>query len=357
MNYKQFIFLSLALVFLVSCDKDDDTNQVSTPAYSSADQYIADMDFVGAAYVRSGEDVLLDKGYGLANESTGMPNATDLVYRIGSVTKAFTAFAVVQLKRDGLIESFDQPISDFDDTFPQGDQITIRHLLRHHTGIPDYVGPVEDYVDATGSYVDRDEIMDAIVEAIEEDGLQFTPGEYFSYSNSNYFLLGTLVEELSGMSFDAYLHQHIFSELGMTDTRPGEDMITGINRAQGYDDAGQVEPYQMQIAFSAGYLESSVYDLERWGDGLMGDFLSADEKTDVFEQPYHEEGVATVGFGWFTGQMSGNLCYYHGGNIDGFSALIGLFPETNSLVILLSNRTDKTPQLDSILRAIAKNEF
>jgi CubicO group peptidase (beta-lactamase class C family) len=239
---------------------------------------------------------LVNQGYGLANQEDGTPNSPELVYRVGSVTKQFTAMAILQLKRDGLIEGFDQTISEFDDEFPEGDRITLRHLLRHHSGIPDYVGPVEDYSEATGTFVPKEDILDAITENIEEDGLQFEPGEFFAYSNSNYFILGLLVEELTGMSFEEYLHANVFSLLGMDNTGAGYDEITQPTHAYGYDNSGMVRPYQMQIAFSAGYLESNISDLEIWGDAVMGSFLSDSEKAEVFEPPYGQEGIATVGF-------------------------------------------------------------
>lgn len=357
----QIIYLAIfAFAFLTSCVKDDDnspTNPTPNPDYVSADQFMYDMNFIGAAFVRHGNNALVNQGYGLANEADGTLNSPDLVYRIGSVTKQFTSMAIVQLKRDGLIEGFDQTLSEFDDAFPEGDRITLRHLLRHHSGIPDYVGPVEDYAEETGSFVPKEDILDAITEAIEEDGLQFEPGEYFAYSNSNYFILGTLVEALTELTFEEYLEAKVFSPLGMSLSGAGQDEITLPTHARGYDHSGLVAPYQMQIAFSAGYLESNIPNLELWGDAMMGDFLSSAEKADVFEPPFAQEGVATVGFGWFTDTVDGKLVHYHGGNIDGFSALIGLFPESNSLIILLSNRTDKTEQLDTIMRTIAKNEF
>ena len=355
-----YLALAFALSFVyTSCDKneDDQPNQSPNPSYASASQFITDMEFIGAAFVRKGNQVLVSQGYGLANEADRSLNSPDLIYRIGSVTKQFTAMAIVQLKRDGLIQSFDQSLSEFDGEFPEGDRITLKHLLRHHSGIPDYVGAIEDYAESTGTFVPKEYILDAITDAIEEDGLQFEPGEFFSYSNSNYFILGILVEELTGIGFDEYLQLNVFAPLGMINTKPGHDEITLPTHARGYNNSQEVSPYQMQIAFSAGYLESNVPDLERWADAMMGDFLTTNEKEQVFEPPFGQERVATVGFGWFTGTVDGKLVHYHGGNIDGFSALIGLFPETNSLIILLSNRTDETEQLDTILRTIAKNEF
>jgi CubicO group peptidase (beta-lactamase class C family) len=196
-----------------------------------------------------------------------------------------------------------------------------------------------------------------ITEGIEENGLLFEPGEYFSYSNSNYFLLGILIEGLTGMGFEEYLNQKIFIPLGMNHTRAGQDQITLPMHALGYNNSGEVGSYPMQMAFSAGFLESNIQDLELWADAMMGDFLTSSEKAEIFAPPFSEPGVATAGLGWFTGTIDGKAFYYHGGNIDGFSALIGLFPDSNSLIILLSNHADETEQLNTILGTIANNEF
>ena len=351
--------IMVLLVAVMSACTDDDSITLPDPVsdYVSAEDYLKDIDFTGSVLIRNGSTDILRKGFGMADKANNIQNKPSLIYRIGSVTKSFTAAAVVNLKRDGLIESFDQPLSDFDEEFPYGDQITIRHLMTHHSGIPDYVGAVDAYVEENNYYIETEEIFEIIVEAVEEDGLAFTPGEFFSYSNSNYLLLGVLIEELTDMSYQEYLQEKVYQPLGLKNTAKGPNEIIGTERAKGYDQGMEVAPYQMQIAYSAGELESTIEDLEKWGDALLGDYFTEEEKQVVFAAAYEEEGVNTPGAGWFTLKIEEQLVYHHGGDIDGFTSFLILVPESNGLIILLSNEQDKGEQRNQIMEVILQNEF
>jgi len=174
-----FLFTILVLAGLLSCSDDNEVTPAPlTPPtdYTTVQDLLVDLDFSGSVLVQKNGQDLLREGFGLADVSGNLPNDPSLSYRIGSVTKAFTAMAIVQLMRDGLIEDFDQKLSDFDDEFPFGDQITLRHLLTHNSGIPDYVGPVEDFVEENNYFITPEEIFDIISESLEEDGLLYTPG-------------------------------------------------------------------------------------------------------------------------------------------------------------------------------------
>ena len=352
--------MTLVLLVAISACSDDDNAPQPSPnpiAYTSADAYLEEIGFTGSVLIRKGDADLVRTGYGLADKANGIQNDPSLIYRIGSVTKSFTAAAVVHLKRDGLIDSFDQPLSDFAEDFPMGDQITIRHLMTHHSGIPDYVGPIEEFAAANDYYFEVEEIFDILVESIADDGLVFAPGTFFQYSNSNYLLLGILIEELTGKTYQEYLQEKIYDPLNLLHTGKGPDEIIGAARAKGYDEGQVVNAYQMQIANSAGELESTVADLEKWGDAVMSDYLTAEEKQAVWALPTGQEGVNAPGAGWFTLNVEEHVIYHHGGDIDGFTSLLVLIPESNSLIILLSNEQDKGEERYQIMETIIKNEF
>ncbi len=356
---KKITFLiTLALSFaLSSCSDDDNHPQPIQSGYTSAQSYLEEIGFSGSVLIRKGNTDLVRAGFGLADVANNVQNNPALIYRTGSVTKSFTAAALVNLKRDGLIENFDQPLSDFSDEFPLGEQLTIRHLLTHHSGIPDYVGPVEDFAAANNHFFDTEEILEIIMEAIAEDGLNFTPGEFFEYSNSNYLILGLLVEELTGKTYQEYLSEKVYTPLGLSQTGKGPDEITGTNRAQGYNEGAPVGNYQMQIAFSAGEIESTIADLEKWGDALMNDYFISAEQQDVFAEPFGQDGYNTVGFGWFTYNFDNKVVYHHGGDIDGFTSLLVMIPESEGLIILLSNEQNKGDQRNEIMETILQQEF
>ncbi len=352
------LLVAVALVAAMSACSDDESNPSPNPAeYTTAEAYLEEIGFSGSVLIRKGDVDLVRKGFGMADNASGTANDPSLIYRIGSVTKSFTSAAIINLKKDGLIQSFDQPLSDFDDEFPQGDQITIRHLMTHHSGIPDYVGPIEAYAEENNYFFDTEEIFDIVLESIVDDGLTFTPGEFFSYSNSNYLIMGILIEGLTGKTYQEYLREKVYAPLNLIHTGKGPDAITGTERAKGYNDGLEVGAYQMQIAFSAGEIESTISDLEKWGDAMLGEYYTAQEKEVVFATPTDLDGVNAPGAGWFTLNIENQVIYHHGGNIDGFTSFLAFIPESNGLIILLSNEQDQDEQRNQILEAIMKNEF
>ncbi|MEO1053611.1 MAG: serine hydrolase domain-containing protein [Bacteroidota bacterium] len=357
---KMTLLITVALVVAMSACNDDDTDApepILLTEYVSAEAYLEEVGFSGSVLIRKGNTDLLRQGFGMADIANGVQNDPSLTYRIGSMTKAFTAMGIVSLKRDGLIDSYDQTISDFDPEYAHGDKITLRHLLTHYSGIPDYISPIEDAVNNQGQFFTPDDIYDILKESSAEDGLLFEPGTQWSYSNSNYLILGILIEELSGMNYHDYLQEKVFDPLGLANTSRGENIIAGQGFAKGYLGNTEVAPYQMQLAYSAGDLVSTIDDLEIWGDALLGSqFLTTAEKADVFAAPFGQDDFFTSGMGWFTISIEGTLFYNHGGNIDGFSSIIALLPESNSIIILLSNQQDWAP-LNNTLETIMKNEF
>ena len=358
-NSINIIYLLALLVVLTACGEDEDpvVTDVSTPdAYTTAEALLLGQQFRGSVLIQKNGQDLVRSGFGLADATSGLSNDATKVYRIGSMTKAFTAAGVIHLQRDGLIESFDQPISDFADDFPLGDQITLRQLLTHRSGLPDHVGAIEEAAHS-GTFYSPEDILDIIAESVTDAGTLFAPGTQFSYSNANYLLLGLLIEELTGMGYHDYLQMKIFTPLGMVSTGPGPDDISSDTHAKGYKDGQIVAPYPMQIAFGAGDLVSTLGDLERWANALMGDFYTVEEKAVVFAAPSGQNDINTVGFGWFTIQIDGKLMYHHGGDIDGFTCFLGLLPESQGIILLLSNDQDRGDQRNLIVETLAQNEF
>lgn len=349
------VLIAIAVGLILNSCSDDDSPVSPDSEYISAEALLEENGFQGSILIRKGNSDFLRQGFGMANNSAGIANDPALIYRIGSMTKAFTAMGMVALKRDGLIDSYEQTLSEFDPDFPNGNQITLRHMLTHYSGLPDYTGPIE--AAAQDQYFSPEDIYEVLKESTAEDGFLFEPGSQFNYSNSNYLILGLLIEELSGMPYHDYLQAKVFGPLSLINTTKGPDEITEDSHAKGYRDGNEVAPYQMQLANSGGDLVSTIADLEKWGDALMGsDFLTADERADVFAAPYTEDGYFTSGMGWFTIKTNGTLIYNHGGNINGFTSVIALLPETNSMIIMLSNQEEWAP-INEVLEALVINEF
>lgn len=344
--YRQSLYFSL-LLFLCACSNDE--TPLPTPDdYSDALTFFEDIEFSGSVLVsRNGNDILRS-GFGEANKSSGILNATDTKFRIGSISKTFTGMGIVQLKRDSLIEGFNQPLSDFDATFPFGDKITIRHLLSHQSGIPDYLRWVES--DAKqGNQTSPEEIYSSIKTYLSDNKLDFEPGTSVSYSNSNFLIAALLIESLSGISYENYIRTNILIPLNMTDTEMGNDNIAGERYAQGYHGNTNVSQYPMKITLGSGCWTSTVNDLEKWCTAVMGDnWFSTHEKELIFEEEVPAESTV-FGLGWFTSNVNGKIFYWHGGDIDGFASLIGFVPESHGVVIALSNWQDDSGETRNLI--------
>ena len=351
------LFILTSFVFVSCSDDEDDIVPQAPTDYTSALQYIEASGFKGSILFRKGNTDLVRQGFGMADIANNIPNDVNTHFRIGSMSKAFTSLGIVQLKREGYIANFDQPISDFAEDFPFGDQITIRHLLTHSSGLPDHVGIFEEVVKDQNLFLTPEDILDAYAEALAEDGLQFSPGTLTSYSNANYLLLGLFIEELAEMPYHDYFAQHNLGQLEMQDTYLSPYELVENGEAKGYKEGSLVAPYPVEIAFGAGDWVSNLEDMEKWGDAWMGNLITTSEKEEVFPMPVSEGEITSFGMGWFTIRIGGTLVYFHGGDIDGYTSLIALFPETNSLLIALSNEQDKRNQLDTMMEVFANEEF
>jgi CubicO group peptidase (beta-lactamase class C family) len=347
-------FIVASLILFTSCSKNDDNTQPNN--YTTVENLLNEINFQGYAIVTKNGNDLVRQGFGLANESTELPQDFNLAYRIGSVTKTLTAAAVVQLKRDGLINSFNQTLDEFDTEFPNGNQITIAQLLSHQSGIPDYQLVVEQAFEE-GQTLDEADIYNVITDLIAENGLNFTPGTNKQYSNSNYLIAALLVQELSELPYHQYIQQKIFNPLDMTNSYKGANIININTHAQGYLNGNSNSTYPMTIAFGAGDFSSSPNDMETWINAVKTNWFTETEKTEIFAQNV-PNGYLDFGLGWFTTQEGNTTMYWHGGDINGFWSMIGFIPEYDSTIVILSNKQDNTGlQRNTIIEQLLTNEF
>ena len=317
----------------------------STKVYNSANKYIKSENFIGSILVKKGDSYILNKAFGFSDKKQHYKNTIDTKYRIASLTKAFTALAIVQLKEKNLIHSYDDLIADYITDYPNGKKITIRHLLTHRTGIPDYPSKANYSHIYTPS---------KLIGLFKNLSLEFTPGEKFRYSNSNYALLGYLIEKVSGVSYRRYMEDNVWSVLGMHNTEYGKNTIKGKNYAKGYKTLSQDNPLNyinMSIPYSAGGLVSNVSDMGIWAESFI-------HKTLISEEDYQEIfRKGEYGFGWSIFKIAGKKAYTHSGGIDGFTSMIVIFPENNSFIIILSNVEGEGGKLARIIATLAEKEL
>jgi CubicO group peptidase (beta-lactamase class C family) len=285
--------------------------------------------------VIKGGQAVLTKSYGLANVEKGVSAEPTTNFRLASVTKQFTATAVLMLVDTGDL-ALEDSIREYFPEFPDfaGD-ITIRHMLQHTSGI-------EDYEPIYGDLFPQQVTDSGVVEIISTtDGTIFSPGSEYSYSNSAYAILAVLVERLSGKTFPEFLHDNIFVPLGMSNTvayRDGETSIT--NRSYGYTVSEEGVEFSDQSAWSAvlgdGGVYSSVVDLFKWDQALYENGLIS---ADLRKQSW-TPGLEDYGFGFRIDKYNGHKRYHHSGSTSGFRNFMQQFPDDSLTVIILTNRAD-----------------
>lgn len=287
--------------------------------------------FSGSVLVAHKGKVVLNKGYGMANYELDVPNTPGTKFRLGSVTKQFTAMVILQLEERGKLKVTDTVKAFFPD-YPSGEKITLHHLLTHTSGIPSLTG-FPDYTKTQMLYTPALKS----VEKFKNLPLEFAPGEKFSYSNSGYILLGAVIEKAAGRSYEDVLREFVLQPIGMDDTGYDHAELVLKNRASGYEFPGDTlanAPYiDMSIPHAAGALYSTTLDLYKWDRALYTDKLLSKASRDRMFTPF-KSGYA---YGWFIGDVAKRKVIRHGGGIDGFTTDITRFPDDDACVIVLNN--------------------
>lgn len=312
----------------------------STELAAKAEAIVQAAGIQGSVLLAKGGNVILSKGYGLANIELNVVNTPETKFRIGSITKQFTAAAILQLQEQGKLSVNDPIAKHIPGTPADWSRVTIHHLLTHTSGIPSYTDdpaypermrePVRSPIDFMSRFSGR--------------RLDFVPGANFRYDNSGYFLLGIVIEQASGMKYEEYLRKNIFGPLQMDDS--GYDWPAAIlkNRASGYskNDGGQTinaEFIDMGQPYSAGSLYSTVLDLYKWDRALYTTTILSKKSIDAAFTPIKFDWSANIkyGYGWGIENIHGHKTVGHGGGINGFSTVIIRAIEEDAAIIILSN--------------------
>lgn len=295
--------------------------------------------------------VLYERGYGLAVVEDSEPVTAHTDFRLASLTKQFTAMAVMLLAHDGRL-SYDEPIRRLVPELPPwAAGVTLRELLNHTGGLPDY----EDWIPAG----DTAQVHDADVPRLiaRAPGPYFPPGAEWRYSNTGYALLALAVERASGRRFADFLHDRIFAPLKMTGSVAYERGRSAVpHRAFGYTDTAGTWIRTDQSLTSAvlgdGGIYTSVADLARWYDALDRHvLLDSADYAPALEPPVLADGTRSqYGFGWFVDTWRGEPRVWHYGETIGFSTAVRRFPARGLTVVVLTNRNGRgaEPAADSV---------
>jgi CubicO group peptidase (beta-lactamase class C family) len=287
--------------------------------------------FSGTVLVMKQNKVLLEKGYGFADREWNIANTVETKFRIGSVTKQFTAACILQLIEAGKL-SLDDKLSKFYPDFPKGDSVTIHMLLNHTSGIASYTDGKDFMTVATQSLP-----QDSMIAFFRNKPYNFSPGTKWAYNNSGYFLLGCIIEKVSGLSYTDYLQKNIFDKLDMRNS--GVDKLDSVLawRARGYSRNGKktvnADYISMDWPFSAGVLFSTVDDLYKWDRGLYGTKILSKESLQKMFTP----GKSNYGYGVVIDSLEKHPRIWHNGGIPGFSTNFTRFINDDICTVVFSN--------------------
>lgn len=306
------------------------------------------------AVVRASDTIAL-KGYGLADVENNVPVSEHSVFRIGSVTKQFTSAAVMKLVEQGKIR-LDATLADYlpDYTGP-GRRVTIHQLLNHTSGIPSYTGLGQRFWDRSRLDLTHDQMF----ELFAGDSLQFEPGSRFLYNNSGYYLLGVVLEKVTGEPYAEHLRRALFEPLGLTQTMYCHQRDIIPYRAQGYEvqngNLFNAAPMSMNQPFAAGSLCSTPRDLVRWTRALHAGRVVSPQSFTMMTTPTRLADSTTnpYGYGLSRGRIGSVEAIQHSGGINGFSAMLSHYPAHDLTIAVIANGPTNTSQLQQrIARAV-----
>jgi CubicO group peptidase (beta-lactamase class C family) len=301
-----------------------------------------------AAIVAVKGEIIYKKAFGMADLELNVPMQPDMIFRVGSITKQFTAIAILQLMEQGKL-SLQDDITRFIPDYPtQAYKITIEHLLTHTSGIKSYTG-VPDFQ----KYIKEDLSPAEAIDKFKNLPMEFAPGTKWNYNNSGFFLLGYIIEKASGKTYAEYIEENLFKPAGMTNSLYGNDKIILRNRASGYQPDGDKTVnagyLSMLLPYAAGSIMSTVEDLYRWNRALISYKIVKKETLDkAFTEYKLSDGKGTsYGYGWFLRQLQGSPTIEHGGAINGYLCNALYLPGEDIFVAVFSNSTGKSADMVS----------
>lgn len=305
-------------------------------------------DFNGSVLVVQKGKTILQKSYGMADREWSVPNTNQSKYRIGSVTKQFAAAAILRLYEDGKLQ-LDDKLSKYLPDYPKGDSVTIHMLLNHTSGIKNYTDIAEFWPKSILPLS-----HDSMIALFKNKPYDFSPGTKWNYSNSGYYLLGVIVEKVSGKKFSTYLQDEVINKAGLKNTSMDRLDSVLAYRAKGYDKLingryRQAMLISMEGPFSAGAMFSTPEDLVIWTKALHENKVLSAATTTKMMTPY----MGNYGYGLLIDSLKTHKRVWHNGGIPGFTSYLAYYPAEDISVVTISNNGGNTDRAGVALAYIA----
>ena len=306
------------------------------------EQAMADGPIAGVSIgVRRGGETIVAKGYGFADLENDVTATEHTVYRIGSITKQFTAAAIMMLVEDGQL-SLDDELTTFLPDYPTNDNtVTVRHLLNHTSGIKSYTGLGPTWQEKMPLALSHEEL----IALFADEPFDFAPGQQYRYNNSGYYLLGVIIEKVTDQSYAEVLRERVWDPLAMLESHYAD-------RQEGYkveaDALLNDDPMSMRLPFSAGALGSSVHDLLTWLQAFHGRRVVSDDSYRQMTTPgtLNNGEAIGYGFGLAVGDFEDHLAISHGGGINGFATYSSYYPDDDIAIVVLCNTPTNTGRIE-----------
>lgn len=312
----------------------------------------------GAFLIAKDGKPIYQKAFGKANVELDVDLTPESVFQIGSMTKQFTAVAVLMLEEKGKLKVND-PISKYIVDYPAGDKITIHHLLTHTSGIKDFTK-----MKSLREIAQKEMTPKMMVDFFKHEPVDFAPGEKFDYNNSGYVVLGYIIELVSGETYEDFIKKHIFEKAGMSQSYYASDRQVIRRRAYGYHkkEHGFVNKtvISFSVPFSSGSLMSSLGDMLKWQNALNKNvLLNAENTKKAFSKYKLNNGEEfTYGYGWHIKELNGTPSREHGGSVFGFKSMGVYIPSEDIYVVGFSNCDCHSPtQLTRDIAALALKKY
>lgn len=308
-----------------------------------------DKQYSGAVLVAKKGKIITNKSVGYENYEVDAKNTAVTKFRIGNMTNQFTAAAILQLEDKGVL-NVEDTLSKYIPNYPKGDSITIYELLSHTSGIPNYSSFDDNAIASRQSYT-----IQKIIDSFKNKPLEFTPGSKYKYSDSNYILLGYIIEKISGKKYSDYINDSILRPLKMNNTGIMDNETIIKNKASGYEfnELGKIINVKYQDAsrwYSATGMYSTIGDLYLWDKALYGDTIISKKGKNKFFNP---ESGKDYSCGWISDSTAGHKFIWQDNAVSGFSGSISRYIKDESVIIVLSNTTMSNEDIAKITSNIA----
>lgn len=312
-------------------------SNIKTKLTKYMDNYSKKNEFSGTILITKDDEVLLNKGYGIADYNKRLQNKPQTIFEIASLTKQFTAAGILMLQEEKLLDVYDT-LDKYIPDYPNGNNITIYNLLTHTSGIPEYLDYADSiYTENRNLKYDPNELIDLF----KNEPFNFNASTSFEYSNSNYILLGYIIEKVSNMSYEDFIKNNIIVPLNLTSTGFLNSETNSKNKSIGYyfinkysNEHPEAPKTEGLMSYAAGEIYSNSQDLQKWESALFSEKIISKESLNQMLTPY----LNNYGYGWFIYENAdGDKVAYHSGNLPGYSSFVEKNLNKNYLIIILCN--------------------